>query len=79
MALEAFVLSALRRRRGHGIAPVDLGVSLLAGALLLLALRFALAGAGWAPVAACVAAALVAHLWDLRRRGRLREPPGRPA
>jgi len=71
MVLEALVLIVFRRSAGHGIAPVDLVASLLAGAMLLLALRFALTGAGWLPVAACLAAALVAHLWDLRRRWRV--------
>ena len=70
MVLEALVLLVWRRRTGHGIAPLDLVASLLAGALLLLALRFALAGIAWPAIAACLAAALGAHVWDLARRWR---------
>ena len=70
MVLEAVGLLVWRRRTGRGIAPLDLVVSLLAGALLLLALRFALAGAAWPAVAGCLAAALGAHVWDLARRWR---------
>jgi hypothetical protein len=70
MLLEALVLLAYRRRTGRGIAPGNLVVSLLAGALLLLALRLALTGEVWPAIAACLALALVAHLWDLARRWR---------
>ncbi len=70
MLLEALVLVAYRRRTGRGIAAGNLVASLLAGALLLLALRLALAGEAWPAIAACLAVALVAHLWDLARRWR---------
>ena len=43
---------------------------LLAGAFLLLALRAALTGASWIPVALWLLAALFAHLVDLVRRWR---------
>ena len=70
MVVEAIVLVAWRRRRGAGIAPFDLVVSLLAGAFLLLALRAALTGAAWPTIALWLAAALVAHIADLARRWR---------
>jgi hypothetical protein len=44
--------------------------NLLAGACLLMALRSALSGSGWAWIAAWLFAALVAHLADLARRWR---------
>jgi O-antigen/teichoic acid export membrane protein len=47
---------------------VDLLANAAAGACLLLALRAALTGAGWAWVAAALCAALIAHLFDLVRR-----------
>ena len=39
------------------------------GALLLLALRFALTGAAWPWIAAALAASLPLHVVDLQRRG----------
>lgn len=70
MVLEAVVLVVWRRRSGRGMAGLDVIVSLLAGAFLLLALRAALLGSGYLAIAACLSAALVAHLIDLRRRWR---------
>jgi len=43
-------------------------LALLPGALLLIALRAALTGAGWAWVALFVTLSLPAHLADMRRR-----------
>ena len=68
MALEALILLAYRFRTGRGIAARDLLVNLAAGLCLMLALRAALAGAGWGLVAAPLAAGLLAHLADLRCR-----------
>jgi hypothetical protein len=68
MALEGVFLVAYRRRTGRGIVAGDLLSNLLAGAGLLLAVRGALAGAGWIWIAACLLAALLAHVADLRRR-----------
>ncbi len=70
MALEALALALYWRLRRRGIAGVDLAVSLLAGAALLLALRAALTGAAWPWVAGWLAAALGAHVADLARRWR---------
>ena len=68
MVLEAIALVAYRRSTGKGIARADLLANLFAGFFLLLALRGALMSAAWGWIAACLAAALVAHLADLRRR-----------
>lgn len=50
----------------------DAALRLLPGALILLALRAALTGAGWRWTALLLALSLPAHLADLRR------PPRRP-
>jgi hypothetical protein len=68
--LEAVALIAYHRRTGHGVTPADLLGNLLAGVCLLLALRGALLGAWWGWIALCLAASLVAHVTDLRRRWR---------
>jgi hypothetical protein len=68
VAAEASLLCAYHRLTGRGPAHPDLLANLLAGALLLLAVRAALVDASWPVVAAILAAALAAHLWDLRRR-----------
>jgi hypothetical protein len=46
----------------------DIGLMLLPGIFLLVALRAALAGAAWPWVPSALTAALVAHLLDLRQR-----------
>ena len=68
MAVEGLALAILRRRIGRGLALADVAANLLSGFCLLLALRAALDGAwrGWTALA--LAAALTAHLADLKRR-----------
>ena len=70
--VEAVLLLWLRRRgnrNGIGtISPAAIGFMLLPGVFLLLAARAALADAAWPWVPAALAAALVAHLLDLRTR-----------
>jgi hypothetical protein len=66
--LESAVLWAYRRASGRGVPTSALIANLASGACLLLALRAALSGAGWEWVAFWLAAALVAHLIDLRSR-----------
>lgn len=68
--IEAAVLLGYRRLTGRGPAPASLLPNLAAGFFLLLALRFALADAGWFWLALWLTAALVAHLVDLARRWR---------
>jgi hypothetical protein len=70
VAIEFAVLVAYRRITLRGIAALDMVFNLLAGACLLMALRSALSGSGWAWIAAWLFAALVAHLADLARRWR---------
>jgi hypothetical protein len=54
----------------RGIAPAQLLPNLLAGALLLLALRLALSDYSWPWYSACLALAGIANLADLRQRWR---------
>jgi hypothetical protein len=70
VAIEAVFLVLYWRSTRRGIAPMDLLPNLLAGAFLLLALRLALGGAGWALCCASLAAAGLAHLVDVARRWR---------
>lgn len=68
--LEGAALAVYHRGTGRGVAPGFLLGNLMSGACLLLALRGALTGAGWAWIAPCLLAALLAHLADLRQRWR---------
>lgn len=70
VALEAAVLVWwARSRRATGAASAGaLLAFLVAGACLLLALRAALVGASWVWVAAALAGAGAAHVFDLRAR-----------
>jgi hypothetical protein len=70
VALEMVALALYWRRTGSGVPLRDLLPNLLAGAFLLLALRFALGDFGWLPCCACLAAAGVAHCVDLARQWR---------
>jgi len=65
LALEAVLLLAWHRRTGRGLRPAAvLGIA-LPGVALVLALRFALTGAGWEWVALALVGAFAAHLFDL--------------
>lgn len=68
--LEAAILLAYRHRTGRGVPAQDLLAALAAGLCLMLALRAALVGSPWPWIALWLAAALAAHLADLRRRWR---------
>ena len=70
VVIEAIALTVLHRLTGKGVAPRDLVGLLLAGAFLLVAVRFALTGADWVCIGAWLALALVAHLADLALRWR---------
>lgn len=72
VGLEALFLFVVYRRTGRGLAPLDVFGQLLAGALLLLALRCALTGADYRWTALFLAASFPAHLFDLVRRWRSR-------
>jgi hypothetical protein len=66
--IEVIVLLAVRRRTGLGIAPRPLLANAGAGLGLMLAVRAALVGAAWPWIAACLAAAGLAHAIDLAAR-----------
>jgi hypothetical protein len=68
MLLECAAIAVAGRRLGLSLR--DLAANLAAGALLLLALRTVLTGAGAHWTLACLAGALVAHLADLASRRR---------
>ncbi len=68
MIVEIAVLIGIRKTTGRGPRALNLIVSVLAGAALLLALRAALTGQPWTVVAAFLGLGLPAHLWDLARR-----------
>lgn len=77
VALAVIVIEglALGLRRGGGKpALADMLPTLLAGACLALALRGALLAADWPWIAGPLSGALLAHVWDLRRRWQ-GEPP----
>ena len=70
VVIEAIVLIVYWRATGKGIAPRNLLPNLIAGALLLLALRLTIADAGWMAIGGCLAAAGVANVVDVMRRWR---------
>jgi hypothetical protein len=68
VVLEGAILWTYRRVTGRGPRIAGLLANLASGACLLLALGLALRGAEWELTAAWLAAALLAHLADLRDR-----------
>lgn len=70
VAAETAAITLYWRKTGRGIAPAQLLPNLLAGALLLLALRLALSNYAWPWYIACLALAGVANVVDLRQRWR---------
>lgn len=68
--IEFAVLAIHHHWTGAGAAPRDIGLNLISGLCLMLALRCALSGAGAAWIAVCLLAAGGAHATDLRRRWR---------
>jgi hypothetical protein len=70
VAAEGLALMLHWRITGRGVAPAQLLPNLLAGALLLLALRLALSDLSWPWHTACLAAAGLASAADLRQRWR---------
>ncbi len=68
LVLEVVLLLAWRRLSGRGVPAADLLPPVLSGLLLLLAFRIWVGDGAWHWVAACLLAALAAHLFDLRRR-----------
>jgi hypothetical protein len=70
VVIQAVVLVAFARRTGRGVPPASLLATLAAGGFLLVALRFALAGAWWGWIGLALLASLAAHVVDLRLRWR---------
>ena len=70
LGVEVAALLLRHRLTGRGLSPVDLLGQLLAGALLLVAVRCALTGTDYRVTAALLLASLPAHLFDLARRSR---------
>ena len=70
VAAEIVGLTVYWHMTGRGIAPAQALPNLLAGALLLLALRLALSGHPWPWYLACLALAGLANVADLRQRWR---------
>lgn len=81
VALEAAALLVLRRRLGRGPSVATLLANLASGACLMLALRLALTGFDWMPIAGLMLGSLAAHLADLwlRFRDELQRSLGRSA
>ena len=69
MMLEAVVLFFLTRR-SSAVARLGLAANLLAGATLVLAVKFALTSDGWPFVVAAFCGSLVCHVTDLAVRWR---------
>lgn len=72
IVVELLVLLALSRRGGTRLRPLDVIGHLLAGGLLLLALRCVLTGAHPLWTLVLLTASFPAHLYDLLRRARSR-------
>ncbi len=70
MALEALVMLAARPSWGFGLGRLDVVGQLLAGALLLLAVRCAATGADYRWTLVLLSASFPAHAFDLLRRAR---------
>jgi hypothetical protein len=68
--VEWVALLVLRRTRGRGLAPGAIAGQLLAGLMLLLALRCVLVGADYRWTLLLFSASLPAHVFDLVKRAR---------
>ena len=66
--IEAVALILWHRRTGRGLKPIDIIGQLAAGSFLLIAAWLALHAAWWGWTGAALAAAGLAHLFDLSRR-----------
>ena len=68
--VEGVALALYHRRTGRGVAVSEFAANLVAGLCLMLALRGAVASAGWFWISLCLLGAGVAHGTDLWRRWR---------
>ncbi len=67
VGLEAAALGLYRWKTGRGVALSEIGLNLISGVCLMLALRSALVAEWWGWTAAWLTAALIAHGADLVR------------
>ncbi|MDP3493239.1 MAG: hypothetical protein Q8R82_08990 [Hyphomonadaceae bacterium] len=74
IVIEFVILVALRRKVWKRTV-VDLIFALMPGALLLIAVRFALTGADWTWIALAIALSFPFHLIDLVRRHQSETAP----
>ena len=79
LAIECVVVSIYLLRRGRGMELRGFMASAAAGAALVLAIRIALTGGGWAAIGACLLISLVAHLAELVIRFRRQEKVSNPS
>jgi hypothetical protein len=80
VGIEAILLLAVHLVTGRGLAPLDVLGQLMAGVMLLAALRCALTGADGRWTLGFLAASFPAHVFDLVRRWRRPDkPPPRAA
>ncbi len=70
VAAETIAITLYWQATRRGIAPAQLLPNLIAGALLLLALRLSLSDYSWPWYTACMALAGIANVADLRQRWR---------
>ena len=69
-ALEGLALAAYHASTGKGVTPRDYALNMTAGLFLMVALRFALVGSTWLPVALCLTASGAFHGLDMATRWR---------
>lgn len=62
---EGLALAGYRALTGRGIHYAEISANLLSGAMIVLAIRSVLTGAGAGMIAGCLLGAFAAHLWDL--------------
>ncbi len=78
IVLEALLLVAYRRRTGRGLRPIDVLGQLLAGLMLLVAVRLAVTGAPTELVLLALTLSFPAHVFDLVRRFKSAGEAGEP-
>ena len=69
-AIEAVVIAWLWRAKQRGLSPAQFWPTAMAGVMLVIALRFALAGVQWPWIGLCLAGAGLAHAVDVWMRWR---------
>ena len=62
---EGTALAGYRAVTGRGLSYAAVAANLLSGAMIVLAIRSLLSGAGLGVIAGCLLGSFVAHLWDL--------------